>query len=138
MSASAEGAGRRKLPIGIQTFRDIREEGFYYVDKTAFIHRMVEGPALASTTFFQRPRRFGKSLLLDTIKELFAGSEELFRGLAIHDRWRWVRQPIVRISFGSGNFAEPGYLLEDLGATAGRHRGSGQRASRCRECLHPL
>ena len=67
--------------------------------------------------FLSRPRRFGKSLLLDTIKELFEGREELFRGLAVHDRWDWsVRRPVVRLSFGSGHFAEPGYLREDATA----------------------
>ena len=75
----------RKLPIGIQTFRRIREEGFYYVDKTVYARRLVDdaGPHY----FLSRPRRFGKSLFVDTLKEMFEGSEELFRGLAIHDGW---------------------------------------------------
>ena len=77
MTASVESAARRKLPIGIQTFREIREDGCYYVDKTDFIRRLVEG---GKHYFLSRPRRFGKSLLLDTIKELFEGSEALFRG----------------------------------------------------------
>ncbi len=59
--------------------------------------------------FLSRPRRFGKSLLLDTLKELFEGSEALFAGLHIHDSWDWsVRYPVVRLSFGGGNFTEPG------------------------------
>ena len=106
-------AARRKLPIGIQTFREIREEGCYYVDKTSWIRRLVDG---GKHYFLSRPRRFGKSLLLDTIKELFEGSEELFRGLSIHDQWDWTPRPVVRISFGSGDFAEPGYLREDMAA----------------------
>ena len=58
-----------------------------------------------------RPRRFGKSLFLDTCKELFEGNEPLFEGLAIHDRWDWsVRHPVLRLSFGSGHFKEPGQL----------------------------
>ena len=93
---------RRKLPIGIQTFREIREDGCYYVDKTPFIESLLEGD---KHYFLSRPRRFGKSLLVDTLKELFEGSEELFEGLAIHERWtRFARHPVIRLSFGSGHF----------------------------------
>ena len=103
---------RRKLPIGIQTFREIREDHCYYVDKTAYIGRLVEE---GKHYFLSRPRRFGKSLLIDTLKELFEGNEPLFEGLAIYDRWDWsVRYPVVRLSFGGGNFKEPGYLLTNL------------------------
>jgi hypothetical protein len=91
---------RRKLPIGIQTFAKIREADYYYVDKTGFIQRMIDE---GSQYFLSRPRRFGKSLLLDTLAELFAGNEPLFRGLAIHPHWDWtVRYPVVRFSFGGG------------------------------------
>jgi hypothetical protein len=91
---------RKKLPIGIQTFREIREDNCYYVDKTAFALRMArEGKAY----FLSRPRRFGKSLFLDTLSELFAGNEPLFRGLYCHDKWDWnVKHPVIRISFAEG------------------------------------
>lgn len=59
---------RKKLPIGIQTFREIREEGYYYVDKTAFALQLINQ---GKYYFLSRPRRFGKSLFLDTLKELF-------------------------------------------------------------------
>ena len=99
---------RRRLPIGIQTFRTIRETDSYYVDKTPWIERLVDE---GKHYFLSRPRRFGKSLLLDTMKELYEGNEALFRGLAIHDRWDWsVRHPVVRLSFGAGDFNAPGYL----------------------------
>ena len=105
-------ATRRKLPIGIQTFRKIREENCYYVDKTAYMRRLADEGA---HYFLSRPRRFGKSLFLDTLKELFEGSEPLFEGLDVHDRWDWsVRHPVLRLSFGSGNFKEPGYLDTNL------------------------
>ena len=111
MNLPDDSAARRKLPIGVQTFREIREEGYYYVDKTPWIGRLADG---AKYYVLARPRRFGKSLLLDTIKELFEGSEELFRGLAIHDQWDWnVRWPVVRLSFGAGPFDEPGMAAED-------------------------
>ena len=82
---------RRRLPIGIQTLRKIREEGCYYVDKTAHVRRLVDE---GSHYFLSRPRRFGKSLLVDTLKELFEGNEPLFEGLAIHDGWD-LRDPLI-------------------------------------------
>ena len=103
---------RRKLPIGMQTFRKIREGRCYYVDKTAYIRQLLDE---GEHYFLSRPRRFGKSLFLDTCKELFEGNEPLFEGLAIHDAWDWsVRHPVVRLSFGSGNFKEPGQLALNL------------------------
>ena len=93
---------RRKLPLGIQTFRKIREQDCYYVDKTAYARRLA---AEGDHYFLSRPRRFGKSLFLDTLKELFEGNEPLFRGLAVHDGWDWsVRRPVVRLDFGSGSY----------------------------------
>ena len=103
---------RRKLPIGIQTFREVREEDCYYVDKTAYVPELL---AEGKHYFLSRPRRFGKSLFLDTCKELFAGSEELFAGLYIHDHWDWsVRHPVLRLSFGSGSLSEPGVLHKEV------------------------
>ena len=102
---------RHRLPIGIQSFRKIREDGAYYVDKTPFIERLLGD---GTHYFLSRPRRFGKSLFVDTLKELFEGSEELFKGLAIHKRgWDWsVRNPVVRLDFSSGSFAS----VDDLHA----------------------
>ena len=98
-----------KLPIGIQTFRQIREEDFYYVDKTVYARRLVDDDG--KHYFLSRPRRFGKSLFVDTLKELFEGSEGLFRGLAIHDGWDWSkRHPVVRLDFSGGNFKRSGEL----------------------------
>ena len=103
---------RRKLPIGIQTFRKLREDGCYYVDKTGYARRLIDE---GSHYFLSRPRRFGKSLFLDTLKELFEGSEALFEGLHIHEHRDWsVRHPVVRLSFGAGHFKEPGYLHVNL------------------------
>ena len=103
---------RRKLPIGIQTFREVREDNCYYVDKTAYIRRLL---AEGKHYFLSRPRRFGKSLFVDTLKELFEGNEALFKGLYIHDRWDWsVHHPVVRLDFSGGNFKEPGYVKAAL------------------------
>ena len=103
---------KRKLPTGVQTFRRIREDGGYYVDKTAYIRRLV---AEGTHYFLSRPRRFGKSLLLDTIKELFEGNEALFVGLHIHEHWDWnTRQPVVRLDFSGGDYLDPDWQAEDL------------------------
>ena len=92
---------KRKLPLGIQTFRELREDGCCYVDKTAYALRMAQQ---GKHYFLSRPRRFGKSLFLDTLKELF-------EGLAAHDRWDWsVRHPVLRLSFGASDFSEAGSL----------------------------
>ncbi|MCY4025956.1 MAG: AAA family ATPase [Acidobacteria bacterium] len=105
---------RRKLPLGVQTFRKIREENRYYVDKTGYALRFAEEGDHYSLA---RPRRFGKSLFVDTLKELFEGSEPLFRGLAVHGEWDWsAPHPVVRLDFGSGDFKQPGYLQEDAAA----------------------
>ena len=135
---------RRKLPTGIQTFRKIREDDCYYVDKTAFIDRLVRS---GEHYFLSRPRRFGKSLLVDTIKELFEGSEELFRGLHVHDRWTWsVRHPVVRLDFAAGRYREPGLLdatvMEQLAAVerragvTGQYRTAPGRLASLLEALH--
>ena len=100
------------LPIGIQTFRDLRERGCYYVDKTPYLAQLV---AEGKHYFLSRPRRFGKSLLVDTLKELFEGSEALFRGTAIHGEWDWsVSHPVVRLDFSNGHFATPGDLAANV------------------------
>ena len=106
----------------MQTFRTLREENCYYVDKTAYIERLLhEG----THYFLSRPRRFGKSLFLDTLKELFEGTEELFAGLHIHAGHDWSeRHPVVRLSFGGGSFTSPDLLeanvMEQLAAAERR------------------
>ena len=70
----------RKMPIGVQSFEDLRLKGFLYIDKTEFIWKLVDS---SKVHFLSRPRRFGKSLLLSTLKAYFLGQKELFKGLAI-------------------------------------------------------
>lgn len=99
---------RRKLPIGIQTFSEIINEGHYYVDKTGMAVDLVEQ---GKYYFLSRPRRFGKSLLLDTFKDLFEGHQALFAGLAAEARWNWTqRHPVIRISFSDGVLQNRGEL----------------------------
>ncbi|MCY4151817.1 MAG: AAA family ATPase [Aestuariivita sp.] len=93
-----------RLPVGIQDFDRLRSTNSYYVDKTPLIKDLIHR---GDHWFLSRPRRFGKSLLLDTLKALFEAREDLFSGLAIYDNWDWsIRHPVVRLSFG-GKYEEP-------------------------------
>jgi len=99
---------RKKLPIGIQTFSKIREEGCYYVDKTPLILRLIEE---GTHYFLSRPRRFGKSLMIDTIAELFEGNKALFDGLYAENNWDWSKTaPVLRFNFAVGQVR----VAEDL------------------------
>ncbi len=91
---------RKKLPIGIQTFREIREDNCYYVDKSGMAVDLIQ---TGKAYFLSRPRRFGKSLFLDTLKELFEGNRALFTGLAAENQWDWGKKfPVIRVSLGAG------------------------------------
>jgi hypothetical protein len=96
----------RKLPYGVQTFLKMRSDDYVYVDKTEHIYR------LASETdnyFLSRPRRFGKSLTVSTLKELFEGNRPLFKGLWIEDKWNWsVTHPVIHFSFATLGYKELG------------------------------
>src|SRR5574344_1425547 len=91
----------KKLPIGIQTFSKIREDDFVYVDKTGIAYDLIEK---YQYVFLSRPRRFGKSLFLDTLRNIFEGNKEYFKDIAIFDKWNWDKKhPVVKISFAAGN-----------------------------------
>ena len=135
---------KRKLPVGIQTFRTLRSDGCYYVDKTAHMKRLIDE---GTHYFLSRPRRFGKSLLVDTLKELFEGNEPLFRGLAVHEGWNWSeRRAVVRLDFSKGSFKAPGYLhtnvsaqldaIEDRQGLTPRYDTAPERLAHLLEALH--
>jgi hypothetical protein len=112
----------KKIPIGIQDFRKLVENDFLYVDKTAFLYKMISVQGIYLIT---RPRRFGKSLTLSTLYELYSGNKFLFKGLWIEDKWDWSKQyPILRISLTSIGFQEIGLraaLDQQLGLIAKAH-----------------
>ena len=86
----------KKLPIGIQTFSKIREGDYVYVDKTQIAYHLINR---YSYVFLSRPRRFGKSLFLDTLHNIFEAKKEYFKGLAIEDKWDWdVSYPVIEPS----------------------------------------
>ena len=101
-----------KYPIGIQSFDQIIEDGFVYVDKTDLIYQLV---TTGKIYFLSRPRRFGKSLLVSTLKCYFQGRKELFRGLAIDKlETEWAEYPVFHIDFSKISFLNPDVLEEKL------------------------
>ena len=101
-----------KFPIGIQDFKKIREGGFVYVDKTALLYKLANEGTIY---FLSRPRRFGKSLLVSTLKYYFGGERELFNGLAIDALEKdWNSYPIFHVDFNSTNYTKSGDALSKL------------------------
>ena len=101
-----------KYPIGIQSFDQIREDGYVYVDKTALIYDLV---SKGKIYFLSRPRRFGKSLLISTLKHYFLGHKELFRGLAIDGlEQEWKVYPVLHVDFNGGDFTQRDALEQRL------------------------
>jgi hypothetical protein len=112
----------KKLPIGISTFSEIIEDGYIYIDKTPFVYKMVnEGKYY----FLSRPRRFGKSLYLDTLAEAFSSNKKLFTGLDLYDKWDWSKKyPVLKISLGGGvikNDDDLDVMLDFLFNQAAKH-----------------
>ena len=91
----------KKLPIGISTLKEILQNNYAYVDKTDLAKKLIEN---GKYYFLSRPRRFGKSLFLDTLRTIFDGDKEVFKGLNIYNDYEFVKHPVVRISFNSGRF----------------------------------
>jgi len=102
----------KKLPLGIQNFKEIIEENYIYADKTQYVYNLLND---AKYYFLSRPRRFGKSLLLDTIAEVFNGDKELFKGLWIYDSgYSFKKHPTVRIDMSSLANKTPDVLENSL------------------------
>ena len=101
-----------KYPVGIQTFPKIIEGGYVYVDKTSLIAKLIrEGQYI----FLSRPRRFGKSLLLSTIKAYFEGNRDLFKGLAIDSMdMDWTPRAVLHFDFNNGQYQRPDGLMDRL------------------------
>ena len=101
-----------KYPVGIQTFQDIINGGYVYVDKTDLVYSLVSEGKIY---FLSRPRRFGKSLLISTLENYFLGRKELFKGLAIEKlETEWKEYPVFHIDFNGPNYKEDGKFEEKL------------------------
>ena len=96
---------RRGYAVGVQMFDWIRERGSVYVHKTEYVWKMVSTDAV--NFFLSRPRRFGKSLLVDTLRCYFEGRKELFEGLYIYDKeTEWKKYPVIRLDLSNGKYYE--------------------------------
>jgi Predicted AAA-ATPase len=96
----------KNLPIGVQTLSKIREKNCVYVDKTRLVHQLA---TTGSYYFLARPRRFGKSLLISTLKELYLGNKTLFDGLWIENNWDWSKKyPVLHFSFDEMDYKKLG------------------------------
>ena len=101
-----------KYPIGIQSFDQIRNDGYVYVDKTALIYQLV---TTGKIYFLSRPRRFGKSLLVSTLEHYFLGHKELFKGLAMEQLEKdWLEYPVFHIDFDGDDFEQVGILQKRI------------------------
>ncbi|WP_300764602.1 ATP-binding protein [uncultured Bacteroides sp.] len=101
-----------KYPIGIQSFERIIEDGYVYIDKTDMIYSLTHG---GSIYFLSRPRRFGKSLLVSTLKNYYLGHKELFKGLKIDSLEKdWNVHPVFHVDFNGSNFLDEGVLEKRL------------------------
>lgn len=104
---------RKLYPIGIQTFSEIREGNYLYIDKTAYVYRMTH--ASAKYMFLSRPRRFGKSLLTSTLHSYFSGRKGLFSGLAIENLEKeWIEFPVLHFDMSTAKHADKEQLLQEL------------------------
>ena len=108
----------RKLPVGIQSFEKIRKGGYLYVDKTDIIWQLANRNK--TYNYLSRPRRFGKSVLVDTLESYFMGKKELFEGLKIMQmETEWVKRPVIRLDMSRAG-AEPETLRSYLDITFDR------------------
>ncbi|MDR1022181.1 MAG: AAA family ATPase, partial [Prevotellaceae bacterium] len=100
----ADRTALRKMPVGIQDFEKLRENGFVYVDKTQHIYQLAQ---LGAPYFLGRPRRFGKSLFLSTLKAYFEGKRELFAGLKIAELEKeWAKYPVIYLDFNNSEYSD--------------------------------
>ena len=109
------------MPIGVQDFEDLRRNKYVYVDKTEYVYRLAQ---MGKVYFLSRPRRFGKSLLLSTLKQYFLGNKDIFKGLAIEklenenptsfDKVAWVKHPVIYIDLNSQKYEDKDSLKRIL------------------------
>ncbi len=104
----------KPLPTSIQTFKDLINGGYLYVDKTHYLYELIQHPK--GVYFLARPRRFGKSLLISTLAEIFKGNKALFRGLWLYDSpYTWQVSPVIRIDFSQESVRTAADLREVIG-----------------------
>ena len=132
----------KKLPLGLQDFRGIIEDGYKYIDKTAYLYKMA---STGKYYFLSRPRRFGKSITISTLHALYRGSRELFSGLWIEDKWDWTKKhPIIRLSLKDVNFEQRGLeeplaeRIHEMGEKQGIYLNTATARDKFRELIIAL
>ena len=101
-----------KYPLGVQSFENIRKDGFLYIDKTALVHQIATN---GKYYFLSRPRRFGKSLLISTLEAYFLGKKELFEGLKMEQlEQSWTVYPVLHLDLNARNYSDKEALLAEL------------------------
>ena len=104
---------RKRYPVGLQTFSELREKNYVYIDKTAYVYEMAH--ADAKYLFLSRPRRFGKSLLTSTLRSYFEGRKELFEGLAIEQlETEWTAYPVLHFDMSTAKHVGEKQLVEEI------------------------
>jgi hypothetical protein len=105
----------KRLPIGLQDFEHLRNDGYLYVDKTALVYQLASS---SKYYFLSRPRRFGKSMLLSTLHAYFSGKKELFKGLAIENLEKnWIEYPVLHLDLNTENYTDAEALNNKLNVT---------------------
>ncbi len=131
----------KKLPIGVQQFPKMRSENYLYIDKTEVIYRLISS---GSYYFLSRPRRFGKSLLISTLQEIFLGHRELFEGLWIYDKLDWQPRPVILLDFSKISHKTLGLeqalhiKLDELAQEAGIHYDTPSYSSKFSELIKKI
>ncbi len=130
----------KNLPIGIQEFSEFSKGNYLYIDKTEHIYKLLKNKYY----FLSRPRRFGKSLLLNTIKEVFKGNRDLFEGLWIYEKIDWEEYPVIKISFSTVDYTNLGLaraiddMLFDIAGEYGISLEKPSFSSRFKELIQKL
>ena len=110
-----EAMQQRLYPVGIQTFSELRNKNYLYIDKTEYVYRMTHSGA--KYMFLSRPCRFGKSLLTSTLHSYFTGRKELFGGLAIERLEKeWIQYPVLHFDMSTAKHADKERLIQELEA----------------------
>ncbi len=133
---------KRRLALGHQEFSEVIKNECIYVDKTEDIYRLIHS---GKYYFLSRPRRFGKSLLMNTIKELFSANKELFRGVWIYDKWNWEEKyPVIKISFSNIDYSKLGLYeaiaveIQNIAVKYGITLTQKSNATKFKELIHKL
>ncbi|KLO22478.1 hypothetical protein X274_08240 [Marinitoga sp. 1155] len=101
----------KKLPIGVQDYKEIIEENYIYVDKTKYIFNLIDS---GKFYFLSRPRRFGKSLTVSTLYYLFKGEKELFKGTYIYDKWEFKEYPVIKLDMSDNTLTTYDEFIDSL------------------------